>query len=76
MINITLTVPQHDESEVTVLFEVFYLLINNLVMFQNSSYSNGSMLLPQLPSNAGSPDFRTSFSHPRGNQTFDHLPTI
>ncbi|XP_033609638.1 cyclin-dependent kinase-like 1 isoform X2 [Cryptotermes secundus] len=43
---------------------------------RNSSYSNGSMLLPQLPSNAGSPDFRTSFSHPRGNQTFDHLPTI
>ncbi|XP_069673262.1 cyclin-dependent kinase-like 1 isoform X2 [Periplaneta americana] len=43
---------------------------------RNSSYSNGSMMLPQLPSNAGSPDFRTSFSQPRGNQTFDHLPTI
>ncbi|XP_021921705.1 cyclin-dependent kinase-like 1 isoform X2 [Zootermopsis nevadensis] len=43
---------------------------------RNSSYSNGSMMLPQLPSNAASPDFRTSFSHPRANQTFDHLPTI
>ncbi|KAJ9585944.1 hypothetical protein L9F63_020401, partial [Diploptera punctata] len=43
---------------------------------RNSSYSNGSMMLPQLPSNAASPDFRTSFSHARGNQTFDHLPTI
>nr|CAD7451994.1 unnamed protein product [Timema tahoe] len=43
---------------------------------RNSSYSNNSMLLPQLPSNAGSPDFRTSLIQPRANQTFDHLPTI
>ncbi|XP_067005069.1 cyclin-dependent kinase-like 4 [Anabrus simplex] len=43
---------------------------------RNSTYSNGPMTLPQLPSNAASPDFRTSMINQRGNPTFDHLPTI
>ncbi|GLG97974.1 Cyclin-dependent kinase 1 [Gryllus bimaculatus] len=42
---------------------------------RNSSYSTGPMTLPQLPSNAASPDFRSTVTQ-KGNQTFDHLPTI